>query len=444
MTPVLALLPLLLACSDRGKTLDTADMNVIGDYPSFYGERPKNVLIISIDTYRRDLLQRYGGEPGVTDFMDNMAEHSLVLDNHTTCSNWTKGGVACAANGMYSYEWGLIPRLADQQAGPPRPTLSSMLAVYGYETMLVTSNGWLTDAGLDGGYLYTEQPDNNRAETVAEAGINVLTQHTASSDEPWLLQLHFLEPHAAYNPPSEYLDGIEDLPEIEWNLADREQHYDLLPDWPDMSEEDQENLRQHLWFRYKADVKYFDDELTKIWADLEVRGFLDDTLVVFWTDHGEQFFEHGRQTHVWGLYREENDGVAMMWANNIVPTAWDEPTNHIDIAPTVLSALDLPAPAAWSGQVVGQASPERAIFGESWSREGGPMMSVTMSDKKLIYNWDGDKELYDLVEDPQELENIYDAGDPLVAGMWTELMPVVDTWYDLVGNSAGEATSPGP
>ncbi|NOY25691.1 MAG: sulfatase-like hydrolase/transferase [Oligoflexia bacterium] len=437
-----ALIPLLLACHG-GNKIDTADLPVVGDTVSFYGDRPQNLLVISVDTYRRDNLVRYGGEPGNTTFLDGLADDSFVLDSHTVGSNWTKGGVACAVNGMYSYQWGLIPRLADQDPGPPRPTLSSMLAVYGYDTMLVTSNGWLLDAGLDGGYAYTEQPDNNRATSIAEAGISALTQRQASSESPWMLHLHFIEPHAAYNPPDEYLDALDDLPPDPWGLADREEHYNLLNDWPDMSDEDRDLLKELLWARYKGDVHWIDDELSQIWNDLDDRGLLDNTLVLFWTDHGEQFFEHDKQTHVWGLHPEENAGIAFFWARNIVRGSWTEPTNHIDLAPTVLTALGLDLPSAWTGQPVGTADPDRPIIAESWSR-AGPRMSVTVSDHKLIYDWDGDKSYYDIVADPTEMDNIYDAKDPNLISMWDDLMPVVDRWVELVGSSAGDPVNPGP
>lgn len=439
---MLLLMPLLLACDD-GKPTDTSTLPVVGDLPGFYGERPKNVLIISVDTYRRDLLTRFGGEAGVTPFMDELAANGLSLDRHTTGSNWTKGGMAAALNGMYSYQWGLIPRLAEQDPGPPRSTLASMLATQGYETMLITSNGWLLDAGLDGGYSYTEQPDVNRATTIAEAGIAAVEQRIGDSDKPWLLHLHFIEPHAAYSPPSEYLADLEGLEEVPWNLADREQHYDLLPDWPEMTAEEQELLRQHLWIRYKGDVRWVDDELREVWADLEVRGLLDDTLVVLWNDHGEQFWEHDKQTHVWGLYKEENDGFAIFWANNIVPEAWSEPTNHIDIAPTVMTALGMGSPYDWTGQPVGTADPLRPIIAEAYSR-AGPVVAVSVGDMKLIYNWSGEKELYDMAADPGEQVNLYDPKDSRVISMWEHLIPVVERWQVLVGSTAGDPVNPGP
>lgn len=434
---------ILLACGEP-QSKDTSDLPQVGEYPAFYGDRPKNLLVISIDTFRRDLMARHGGDPWNTPFLDAIAESGMSLDRHTTCSNWTKGGVACALNGQYSYQWGLIPRLAEQTAGPTRTTLSSMLAAQEFDTYLVTSNGWLLDAGLDGGYATTVQPDVNRATSIAETGVGLLENRTPGDETPWFMHLHFIEPHAAYNPPSEYLVGIEDLPPLSVNLADREQHYGLLPDWPIMSEEEQETLRAHLWLRYRGDVRWLDDTISEIWTDLEVRGLLEDTLVVFWTDHGEQFFEHEKQTHVWGLYREENDGVAIFWAKNIVVQSWNEPTNHIDLAPTILAALDLVPGADWTGEPVGTADPDRPIIAESWSR-AGPRMAVSVGQNKLIYDWNtGDKELYDMESDPGELSNIYDSTDPRAISMWVPLMTVVDRWTVLVGGSAGEPTTPGP
>lgn len=442
--PILIVVTLALLGCGEPKVKDTSDLPQVGEHPAFYGERPKNLLVISMDTFRRDMMARYGGDPWNTPWLDSIAEGGMVLDQHTTCSNWTKGGMACAVNGQYSYQWGMIPRLAEQESGPSRTTLASMLAAQGYDTYLVTSNGWLLDAGLDGGYAETSQPDSNRATSIAETGIGMLESRMAGDDTPWFMHLHFIEPHAAYNPPSEYLVGIEDLPPLSVNLADREQHYALLPDWPIMTEEEQETLVAHLWLRYRGDVRWLDDTMSLIWTDLEVRGLLDDTLVVFWTDHGEQFFEHEKQTHVWGLYREENDGLAIFWSKNIVPMAWNEPTNHIDLAPTIVSALGMVPGNDWTGLPVGLADPERPIIAESWSR-AGPRMAVSVGQTKLIYDWNsGAKELYDMEADPGELSNLYDSSDERAIAMWTPLMEVVNRWEVLVGGSAGAPTNPGP
>lgn len=433
----------LLAC-DSAKPQDTGDLPQVGEYPAFYGERPKNLLVITVDTYRRDQLARFGGDPETAPFLGSLAEQGFSLDHHTTCSNWTKGGMSCFVNGQYSHQWGLIPRLAEQSNPPQRTTLASMLQAQGYDTYLVTSNGWLQDAGLDGGYTVSEKPEPNRAANITAVGLDLLTARTTDPDTPWFLHLHFIEPHAAYNPPSEYLEGIEDLPPLSINLADREQHYALLPDWPIMSEEEQQTLLAHLWLRYKGDVRWLDDTMAVIWNDLSTRGLLDDTLVVILNDHGEQFFEHDKQTHVWGLYREENDGFAIFWAPNIVPGTWTEPTNHIDLAPTIVQALGLTPGLDWTGVPVGQADPERPIVQESYSR-AGPRMAISQGSLKLIYDWyTGGKELYDLDADPTEMDNIYDSADPRVQEMWGPLQTVVDRWTTLVGGSAGAPVDPGP
>jgi hypothetical protein len=89
------------------------------------------------------------------------------------------------------------------------------------------------------------------------------------------------------------------------------------------------------------------------------------------------------------------------------------------------------------------AEPLRPIIGESYSR-AGPKLSVSVGDVKLIYNWTGEKELYDLAADPLEQTNIYDPKDSRVVSMWQELAPVVERWQVLVGGSAGEPVNPGP
>ena len=56
--------------------------------PAFYGRVPKNVVMISMDTFRKDHLDRYGGE-GATPFLSALADAGVALDDHVQCSNWT-------------------------------------------------------------------------------------------------------------------------------------------------------------------------------------------------------------------------------------------------------------------------------------------------------------------------------------------------------------------
>lgn len=127
---------------------------------------------------------------------------------------------------------------------------------------------------------------------------------------------------------------------------------------------------------YRGELRYFDDTLAGLWADLDGRGLLDDTLVVFFTDHGEQQMERGVLDHGFELYAEENRSVAGFWAKTLVPGTWTGPTLHTDLPVTVLGLLGLPSTG--TGIPLGQALDH-----------GVPQLSIVRGDRQLHQDWDG-------------------------------------------------------
>jgi arylsulfatase A-like enzyme len=440
----------LVACTAAGgggEDTDTTPRTVIEGTPAFYDYRPKNVLAISMDTFRRDYLERYGGDADNAPYLGELADGGFVMDRHHSCSNWTHAGTLCALNGVDNVDFGYPPWLSDTLPDlTARPTFSSTFRDLGYRTILVTSNSWLTRFNIQYGYDVVLH-ESEHAVDVWEYARNTLMDLQLSDpdtgDKPWFVHIHVKEPHVAYNPPQRYLQDLEDLPPIDYDLGLSEEHYDVTNDfWVGLSEDEKQLVTEHMLVRYRGEVQYLDDQLEEILRDADDKGLLDDTLVVFWTDHGEQFWEHGDQSHAYSLYREENDSIFLVWAKNIVPGTWAGKTTHIDIVPTVLHALGYTVPKSFTGMPAGSAPADRPIFAETIARNG-TLLSVIQGDDELIYGFNGKKELYDLAADPTETKNIYDAKSPTVIALWKLLQPKVDAMYKIVPE-LGAPVSPGP
>ncbi len=403
--------------------------------PAFTGAAPTNVLMISLDTFRKDQVSRYG-PGGNTPFLDGLMEQGFVLDDHMQCSNWTYASTSCTLLGRDNIDNGFMPKLSSTYRAPMpdgTPFLAGWLADAGYYTALVSSNSWLSaEWNNDQGYVDSELPDDRNATNCYDHGVALLDDAITRGDaERWFLHLHFKEPHPAYDPPEEYLAGLEGLPPVDYDLSKYDAHYDAIYDWPYVSDEEQELLEQHLWVRYHGEVAYLDDQLADMWADLEQRGWLDDTMVVFWTDHGEAFWEHGDQGHAYTLNQEENDGLMFFWSKNIVAGGWSGPTTAPDLAPTLLDLLDLPTPPEVTGVPIGTGAPTRARFAASEARIG-PVQSVVVDGWKLQFWWSGELDLYDRGLDPLEAVDLFDEGHPKVAELWPLLEPKVEQAIPLI------------
>ena len=393
----------------------------------FEGEVPKNLIFLSIDTLRKDHIGPHS-TLGLTPWADQIASESVVLNNHYQCSNWTYGSTTCTLAGRTNPERGHQPRLGGNITQVPggTPFLAGWLGELGFYSQIVCANAWMSDTwGNTQGYTRQIQPAGPASLIVDESLTLFQTVYPTSSLDRWFMHMHFTEPHAEYNPEPQFLEGIDELEPWPEDLTNRDTHYGWRQQWPDLDPADQALLEQHLRLLYAGDVRMLDSRMSEAWDRLEAEGYLDDTLVVIWTDHGEQFWEHGFQTHAFNLNGEENDGVLWFWSKNIVPGTWDGPTAAIDLVPTLLDLYGAEMPPEVTGLPLGQRTPSDPIFTEALARTGG-VQAIVKDGVKLHYNWfDGSLRMWDRTVDPEETTDIFTPADPLAQELWAELKPQV-------------------
>lgn len=417
-------------------TADSAPVSASGPPLAFRGPRPRNLLMISIDTTRRDHFGDYGEEV-LTPFFASWMNEGVRLDDHQQCSNWTYASTSCTLLGRYHEENGFAPELRTNTLPFPdgQVTLARRLHDHGYWSTLLSSNGWLSAKWNNAqGYDDPRGPGTGRAREILALGRQRVLDAIASGHDRWFLHVHLMEPHAPFVPPPETyaaeLAGVPPLP-AGWNLDEQDGHYAIVNDWPSLAPEEQALLETHLRARYRGELRFLDEQVAEQIPRFESAGLLDDTLVVVWTDHGEQFYERTRQSHAWHLNAEENDAVLFFWAQNLAPHRHTGPTHGVDLVPTVLDALGFPADdPALSGYVLGDAPPDRPRFGMSVAR-AGVLQSVTRNHRKLVFDWRGEVRAWDRRADRQETENVFDASAPEDRALWDLLLPRVEAMRPL-------------
>lgn len=454
---MLTLLPLLLACrSDKTpvdesppvqhSADDSADSPSDSDDTSppgpalVFDRLPSNILMITLDTLRRDAVGRYGGGDD-TPTLDRLLSEGVALDRHRSCSNWTFPAVLCVQTGSYAWELGFAYEVEE---GPPGRTPESVLLVSedlverGYQSALVSAQPFMSPgSGTSSGFGEVFYNIDFIAEQVVQAGLQRISGFNA--EQPWYLHLHFLDPHTLYSPPEGYREALDALPPIAFDLDTEEGFEAAISSWPTLSAEDQALLREHMTARYRGELRYFDDELARLLLRLEELGALDDTLIVFWSDHGEQLYQHGAATHTVSMFDEETAAVAFFWSPRLVANAWSGPTTHADLWPTVYAAMGWSGPA-FTGQPIGARPPDDAQHILRF-KGAESLQAVVVGERKLIYGWDGSKQLYHLDTDPGETQNRYDAADPEVIALWERLGPEVEK---VVATLGGTPVDPGP
>jgi hypothetical protein len=158
--------------------------------------------------------------------------------------------------------------------------------------------------------------------------------------------------------------------------------------------------------RYHNALRYADEALAQLLAGLRRRGLEGKTLLVFCGDHGEAFGEHaGNFGHTLFLY-EENVRVPLLLAGPGLGKGVRvrRVASLVDLAPTVLDLLGVPAPAGWQGRSLLEAQSALALFCTDYSLG---LLGLRDGRWKLIHELDsGRSQLFDLEADPGEREDL--------------------------------------
>jgi arylsulfatase A-like enzyme len=196
----------------------------------------------------------------------------------------------------------------------------------------------------------------------------------------------------------------------------------------------------HLVALYDGEIAYVDTLVDRLLAALRERGLEESTLVVFTADHGEDLHEHNRYFfHSPSMYSSSlHVPLVMSWPGTLPAGArTDHPASLVDVAPTVLSLLGLPAPPAFLGKdlLPGRRVPAQAPRDVAFSETSGRIFAARSLDWRLVYNPQklrpeapggpypiGELELYDLRRDPREQDDLAARRKDLVESLTARIL----------------------
>lgn len=295
-------------------------------------ERAKpNIFVLLADTLRADHLGVYGYGQDTSPAIDAFARKSLIFSHAYSTSNFTAPAVASIFTGLYPMTHTMNPpnKHPDQcKELPGLPaaleTLAELLKRNGYATAAVTPNPWIKrDLGFAQGFETFKELYTARASDVNASAREILKSR--KSGKPLFLYLHYMDPHAPYDPPKELRDKFRAEPGYEPAIA--------------------EVLRL-----YDGDIHYLDREIDGLLSYLKEQKLFDGSAIVFVGDHGEQFGERGQMRHGHQLFNEET------WVPLIVkppgrfePDRIESTVSLIDLYPTLLGMAGIAVPEGTSG-----------------------------------------------------------------------------------------------
>ncbi len=252
--------------------------------------------------------------------------------------------------------------------------------------------------------------------------------------KPWMFSFNCFAPHHPFDPPKEFLEKYnpDEMPLPKY----REGELDNKPTFQQLDHEWAHNTpgyfhvtgmrdqdKREVTAAYLAMCEHIDQQVGRIIDALDESGQRDNTIVIFMSDHGEMLGDHGIYLKGPHFYEEAlRVPLTIRWPGHFKPDHRVEGLVELtDLAPTLLECAGIDVPNRMQGRSLrehlnGDANPSHFrdfVFSEyynSWTHEDGyGTMLRTETEKIVVYHGTKDGELYDLENDPDEFENLWDS-----------------------------------
>ena len=372
---------LLLGPAVRGTAIareDTAGKG--GSEP----ERP-NVIVYLVDTLRADRVGPYRSGKSITPEIDAFAQEATVFENTVAQAPWTKPSVTSIFTGLGPLVHGM--RLLHDKLPGEAVTVTELLHAAGYQTAGFSTNWHIrNETGLDQGFTFFDfSPD--------EAASNLLNQRVlrwldAKAKAPFFHYVHALDPHAPYTPPPDWRKQF--APDIRPEAG---YDYDMKQIYKARGKERRRRMAE-IPPLYDAEVAFNDHSFGAFLDALRERGLYEKSLIVFVSDHGEEFDEHGDFGHANNLFNETlNVPLIVKWPGQRRGQRVRSLAQHVDLFPTLLRSAGLQVPKGLPGtdlaQVAASGEDPQALSGRQvvshLSHRGREGLSVVHAGWKLVH-----------------------------------------------------------
>jgi arylsulfatase A-like enzyme len=430
-----------------------------------------DIIFVVLDTCRADIfyeLIRNDELPGVGQIVSN----ATMYENAVSPAPWTVPAHGSLFSGLYPTDHGTNGD--DPYFDPPTTPLAKRLQSSGYETVGLSANPWISPsfdfaAGFDrfktaddlfsGGVDLTDIVKlDSRSEQILslfqnasladlpkttlniiyrkffskrkDSGANHLTNtalkylSSRSMDRPLFLFINYMEPHLRYDPPDRFV--TEELPDdvsIETAKGISQDPWAYVSGSVDIAEKDFDILKS----LYRAEIKYLDTQIRRLYDRLSREGSLEDSAIILLGDHGENIGDHGLMDHQYSLFE------TLLHVPLIIrfPSMFDKGRSNqlvethslyetvIDMAgidhTEKCTATSLFQSSGADYAIAEYTTPQPSV--RTLDKEYGPLdesvwiydrslRSIRSEEWKYIEGTDGFTALYDLCSDPNEVDPI--------------------------------------
>lgn len=352
--------------------------------------KPPNVLIVSIDTLRADHLGCYGYPRATSPEIDAFAAGSVVFEQAHSSAPWTLPALASIHTGLFTATHG-CDRI-ETRLDPEFETLAEILRNAGWDTAIVACHVFLGGAyGLQQGFTHVDEDmiamagdldTSISSPGMTDRGFRFLESKARAADGvPWMLWLHYFDPHAEYLVHPGVSEPFGTVTELD---------------------------------RYDGEIAFTDRHVGRLLRGLSDLGLADETIVVLVADHGEEFGDHGDYRHGTNLYQEVIRVPLIIRAPGLPPGRVRDTVGSVDVFPTLLELCGVKSERRTAGHSLlpltrGERMDPRELLLEVRWRDGQDLRGVRAEDWKYCeyrLRGVGSDLLYDLASDPLERVNL--------------------------------------
>jgi arylsulfatase A-like enzyme len=393
------------------------------DMPKDVGHPIQNVILISMDTTRWDVLSCYGAPEVQTPNIGRFAQENIVFENCFAPVAITLPSHATMLTGIIPPQLGVLDNNHYVLTGN-HVTLAEILKENGFQTGAFVGSFILDSMfGLDQGFdVYDDDvtgeigiPERRGDETTAQA-IEWLEHHR---DDRNFVFIHYFDPHAPYDAPEPFAARFKEL----------------YRDYPEFVQD------------YVGEIAFTDHCIGQLLARLKELGLYDKSLICITADHGESHEEHGEFSHGFFIYNSTIKVPLIFkvpgYGGHLRVT---DTVGLVDVTPTICGALGIERTGISSGRNLtdnfyGRENlyPDRTIFSYSIEAKkygGNSLLSVIFGQYKYIHTTR--PELYNISNDQYERLNLIDVEPNRVPLLREKLQNIVDHFATNAPNGRAE------
>jgi arylsulfatase A-like enzyme len=373
----------------------------------------KNIILITIDTLRADMLGAYGGD-NLTPFIDSLKDNIAVFKAPFATGPYTQASFQGILSSEYYLEYGKEKKLNKDKTLISEPLKNNQIFTAGFHSNAYLSYYFGYNKGWEVFYDSMSDEVTDMYPFIRGSGINDKVKgflNNFSFSKPLFLWVHYMDVHEPYIAEDSYLSQIDPLLKLS-----KEEMFLLFKDVILKRDVSDPSTLDTLKKLYMAKVAETDDYIRQLFDIFKSKDLLDSSTIIITSDHGDEFAEHGGLSHDGKMYSELINVPLLFYDKSYTPETIDTPVSLIDIPPTICSMMDTDPASSFKGKSLYPFEDIKpyVLYGEAMGKLGHkekdtdkPIYYILEDNLKVIFRQDGTLwEAYDIKDDPEDTIDI--------------------------------------